>query len=407
MAIQGLRDTSNFVTDQRPKNWREGIMLLYPNGTFPLFALSSLMKSAGSDDPEYAWWEKEMSDRRLALTTTITTSTTVFAFSAGGAKAFKEGDLFFIEESSEIIHVSADPSSDTGLQVERGFAGSTATALTVGGAGVNPNIVHIGSAYEEGSLAPTGIGYDPTKKYNYTQIFRDSLEATRTAMKTRLRTGDAIKEAKRECLEYHSAGIEKGFWFNKRNEAIKNGKPIRTTGGVLSQIPAANILEPAAPANGLEMDELEIMMTSIFNKGSSEKMVFAGNLFMLGIQQAIRKNTAYQFVTGEKEYGMNVSRLVSPFGELVLKTHPLFNQMPGGSSGGSPYYGVNSWGFCLDMANIRYRYLNGDDTRYEKDLQQNGMDGMKSGYLTEAGLQLEHADTHFVIKNVVKGKADA
>ncbi len=409
MAIQGLRDTGNFVTDQRPKNWREGIMLLYPNGTFPLFALTSLMKSRTVDDPEFSWWEKSLSARRLQLTTALTVSATTALFSGGGALGFKEGDLFYVANSGEIVAVTADPTSDNALNIQRGYSGTTAAAVTITNDSVNPYLIHIGSAFEEGSLAPTGVSYDPTKKYNYTQIFRDTLEATRTAIKTRLRTGDAIKEAKRECLEYHSMGIERAFWFGTRNETTKNGKPLRTTGGVLSQIPAGNVLTPAAPATGFTMAEVETMMEQIFREGSSEKMVFSGNLFMLGIQQAIRKNTAYQFMSGQKEYGMNVSRLVSPFGELILKTHPQFNQMPGGTSGSTPgaFYGVNSWGFVLDMSNIRYVTFSGDDTRYEADLQVNGMDGMKSGYLTECGLQLEHASTHFVIKNVVKGAADA
>ena len=38
---------------------------------------------------------------------------------------------------------------------------------------------------------------------------------------------------------------------------------------------------------------------------------------------------------------MNVSRLVCPFGELVIKTHPLFeNRMPGGTTAGTAY---RSW----------------------------------------------------------------
>lgn len=53
MAINGLRTTANFVTDQRPKNWRETILLLYPNGKAPLTALTSLMKSEKTDDPEF------------------------------------------------------------------------------------------------------------------------------------------------------------------------------------------------------------------------------------------------------------------------------------------------------------------------------------------------------------------
>lgn len=37
MAITGLRTTENFSpAGVRPKDWREGILLQYPNGEFPL-----------------------------------------------------------------------------------------------------------------------------------------------------------------------------------------------------------------------------------------------------------------------------------------------------------------------------------------------------------------------------------
>ena len=67
MAIQGLRDTLNFVTDQRPKNWREGILLLEPNGMAPLTGLTSAMSKRVTDDPEFNWWEKSLDDRRFKL----------------------------------------------------------------------------------------------------------------------------------------------------------------------------------------------------------------------------------------------------------------------------------------------------------------------------------------------------
>ena len=95
---------------------------------------------------------------------------------------------------------------------------------------------------------------------------------------------------------------------------------------------------------------------------------------------------------------MNVSRLICPFGTVILKTHPLFNQLTGGTTGTGTYYGMNSWLFILDMAEISYTYI--DDTKYEKDLQANGQDGMKSGYLTEAGLEFHHPTAHFLIKGL-------
>jgi hypothetical protein len=41
MAIAGLRGTGDWGTDERPKNFREMILWLNPNGTAPIFALSS------------------------------------------------------------------------------------------------------------------------------------------------------------------------------------------------------------------------------------------------------------------------------------------------------------------------------------------------------------------------------
>ena len=44
MAIQGLRHTNTVVQDGRPKNWRAGILMAYPNGDMPLTGLTSLFK---------------------------------------------------------------------------------------------------------------------------------------------------------------------------------------------------------------------------------------------------------------------------------------------------------------------------------------------------------------------------
>jgi len=412
VAIQGLRDTSNFVTNARPQNWREGILLLYPNGKTVLTGMTALMKKRSVDDIQFNWWEKELDDRRMALHATsgdlTTGNTTITLATTANAKSLKEGDILMVENSLEYVRVVQDPTSDTSITVQRGWAGSTPTAVDANGTGINPNLVVVGSAYEEGSLAPTGIAYDPTQKYNYTQIFRNTLEATRTAIKTRLRTGDAIKEAKRECLEYHGVDMERAFWLGERSSTTANGKPLHTCRGVYNWIDSGNIKTATTDySSGVTMTGLEEYFYNIFKYGSSEKVGFAGNRALLTIQQIIRKNTTWQITSGLKEFGMNVTRITSPFGEIVLKTHPLFNQMTGGTTGTASYYGMESWLFVLDMAELIYVNLKDSDTKYEKDLQSNGMDGMKSGYLTEASLEVHHPKTHYLIKNLVAAAADA
>jgi len=52
MAFLGMRGNGDWATDQRPKNWREGILFLFPNGDSPLNAILSKMGSEKVNDPE-------------------------------------------------------------------------------------------------------------------------------------------------------------------------------------------------------------------------------------------------------------------------------------------------------------------------------------------------------------------
>lgn len=398
MAIQGLRHTNTVVQDGRPKNWRAGILMAYPNGDMPLTGLTSLFKSESTDDPEYNWWEKEMQDRRVKMTANLTVGSTDLTVEMG-AFAFKAGDVLMSEHTLERMIVIADPVMDTKLQVVRGFANSTAAIVTI--ATQNPYVICIGSAYEEGSDAPSAVDFDPTKHNNFTQIFRNSFESTRTFRKTKLRYGDQVKEMKRECLELHGVDMERAFIFGGKSESSYKGKPRRTTGGILSFIPQANQVDMATDySTGLTMDGLDELMYNVFKKGSSEKMVLCGNRAALTLQQVVRKNTHMQIQSGIKEYGMNVSRLSCQFGELVIKTHPLFNQM----SGGAGYTGFESSAMILDMAEFKYRYV--DDTAYQAKQNADGVDGEKSGYLTEAGLEVHHPSYHHLWRNLTKAAVD-
>lgn len=413
MAIQGLRHTGNFTTNERPENWREGLLMLYPNSAeaakAPLTALSSRMKSRSVDDPVYHWWEKELDDRRIALAADLTTSNTTVTV-ASRASTLKEGDVLMVEQTGEIMHVAQNPTSETEIIVVRGIGNSgTGVVLDYDGANINYNLLVVGSAYEEGSMAPVGINFDPTERSNYTQIFRNTLEMTRTASKTRLRTTDQVREAKRECLELIGIDMERAFWFGKRHATTKNGKPLRFTAGVRDQINSLAPTNIKTWSGDITMDLLEAEFLNIFKYGSSEKMMIGGNRALLTIGQILRKNSTWNISGGEKEFGMKVTRITSPFGELVFLAHPLFTQSGGGAdiAGTGSYPGLSASAAILDMANVSYVHLTGDDLRYEADLKSNGLDGQKSGYIAECGLELSHAKSHFWWNNISSAAADS
>ena len=403
--IQGMRTTENFSpATVRPENWREGILLLEPNGDAPLFALSSQMKSKSVDDAKFHWFEKIMADRRFALAEDLDATETAVDVVSGGLE-LKIGDLLYVEKTGEIMLVNAKPASDVLLgTVVRSYAGTSAVG-TVLFATENPNLLLIGSAYEEGSEAPEGIAYDPVEKYNYCQIFRNSLEATNTAIETHLRTGDAIREAKREALMYHSTDVERSAWFGSRDQTTRNGKPVRTTEGFFTWLTRENPANVKTLGATTSLKQLEDELKKAFRYGSNEKMGWIGDQAMLIVQRIVRKNSqGMELIQNQREFGMNVSRLITPFGTVVLKTHPMFNRI---TSSAGVYTSVDSWLAVMDMSRVGYRYLRNRDTKYQTGQENNGQDGMKSGYITECGFAFEQAITHYLIKGFTAEAADA
>lgn len=415
MAIIGLRDTGDYVTDERPKNWREGLLRLYPNGKAPLTGLTSAMKNRAVDDPEFNWWDKSLPRRRLRITeSSLSSSTTAISVAAAtateadGAKSVKAGDLLYSEESGEIMRVSSDPTTDTEITVTRGVSGTPATTYSAAtGSGVNPYLLVVGSAYEEASSAPSGVNFDPTKRYNYTQIFRNTFEMSNTAQQTRLRTVEQVREARRETLELHGMDMERAFFFGVRQETTLNSKPIRYTDGflnVLNTYASDNVVVAGATT---DMNTFETYLKDAFEFGSDEKVGFCGRTAALAIQQIIRKNTTWNIESGIKEFGMNVMRIFTPFGTLVLKMHPLFAYNKGGTLGTSTFLGMDSWLAIMDMDQFTYVYLKGRDTKYEPKLQDNDLDGIQSGYISEAAIQIGLPATHYLIKGLRAGAADS
>ena len=108
----GMRGTGDFtVTGQRPENWREMILYLYPNGKAPLTAIMSMMKSEKTDDPIFHWFEKELDGQRVDVTALHEAATLDNAWANGEAK--NAGDtIYAYTEILDVIDVNRE---DIGL----------------------------------------------------------------------------------------------------------------------------------------------------------------------------------------------------------------------------------------------------------------------------------------------------
>lgn len=421
LAIPGLRNTTDLAnpTGRRPETWRSLLLRLYPYGTgrAPLAALTSLMKSESTTDPKYHWFTKKTQDHRFKLAASLsggdaagTAQNITIATTDSVAFGVKAGDILMVEQTAELMYVTTTPTVNNTIAVLRGFDNAASIAVTYNADGTNPWVIKIGSAYEEGSAAPDPVGWDPDENENQTQIFREAYALTGTAVATTTRTGDEVKESKADCLEAFTVGLEKSFIFGKIRTTTRNNQPLRMTDGIINMLPAGRKIS-MAPYNGLiSLKYWETLIADMFRYGSNRKLAFCGVTAMLAITQMVRMNTQLNWTLGQptKMYGMDVQELTTPMGTMVLKIHPLFGQMMGGTNGtnGVWYPSFDNALLVLDMQYIKYRYLKGRDVTYQPNMQLPGVDGMLAGYIAECGLELNFPETHLLITGLRGGAKD-
>lgn len=387
MALPGMKSTSDFSADENPKTWREAILRLAPRDGAALYGLTSMMKSERTTSAEFNWWEEPIFMYTFVMAgggLDATAGTDTVDLVSGGTR-LKPGDVLRVNSTLEQLRVLTIV-SDTQISVERarGAGGSAAGTAAAAAAGVR--LMYLGSAYREGAPRSVGTSAAPTKQTNFTQIFREPVEITRTAQQTTTyRTGDPFKNDRGRAMHKHSLGIERALWFNSKFETMEAGQPLRITGGVTSFIPPGKIHNAGG---AISLDTFMGLFPAIFEFGSKEKLAFGGLFVQSLLGRLVARSGDYSWGPPQKEYGIDVRRFFTPAGTLVITEHAMFSATPG----------LANDLFVLDTANLRYRHL--QDTTYLPNRQENGVDGKADEYLTEAGLEVWHGQTHYWLRNL-------
>lgn len=419
----GMRGTGDFQTDQRPENWREMILRLYPNGRAPLTAISSMLPTESTDDPSFNWWGKKFVTQGGLIpgfnggATTLIATNTTFTTAAGA------------ETSNTIVHAKVGEdliqNFREGLQIGLMIAGDSTTgegsdpdatvvaectAVVENGANsyvslrthrdaplalsANYNYIRVtGNMNEEGAEMPDPITYDPNKYNNVSQIFRTSLSITRTARKTRLRTEDEYQRAKKEALELHGIEMEYGFLLSEFVDVTgSNGKPKRATRGLLPALreyAPENVFnftkEADAAWDGQTWENagehyLDYVFEKILRYGSGERLILAGSGAVLGLKRIMEGRSTYEMTQADGAYGFNVNRWITPWDQdLYIKTHPLMTDNP---------VFRNSM-LVVTPEHLKTRTI--DDTFFKGDSDRDGTnrgkDALDEEWLTEIGME--------------------
>lgn len=407
VSIQGLRGTGNYGPDERPKDFRETILWLNPNGDTPLTGLMSKIGSESLTDPEFYWFEEELNHARLVTTASAAAGVTSIPVAAGGgnvstgALSAVVGDMFMVVNAlgvvgaEEIVRVTAAPTVDTAMTVARGVSGTTAATIPSGSL-----LVAIGSAYGEGTLAADSSFANPTRYENYAQIFKTSYELTKTDDVTVKRTGDSKKNDQKRKMFAHATKMEYAYLFGRKFLDVdpQNGKPRRTTQGALRFLTSNNYTFAGTPTGSqlawsedTFIESLEPCFNSKSDGMGNERICFVGNGALTEINKLVTSSTGnsrIQYDGIAEFYGMKLQRWIIPQGTIYLYSHPLLNQ--------DPVFRYSMIG--LNPSGLKDRVLR--KTKPEDNIQLPGQDSLKGQWITESGLELHHEKTHFYMANV-------
>ncbi len=369
---------TNTIVEHRLRiDMSEKIAELEPNAS-PLITLTKKMKRRRVvTNPEFSWMEQDPGNRWDAINNTDGYSNSATVWAVKNAGYFRVGDIVQVPRTTEVVLVT-NVTQNT-ITVERGWGNSTKAQLE----GDDPLVI-LGNANEEGAKLREIKTTEPVKKTNYTQIMRTPVGVTNTLAATSTYGPKAMAYYRHLDGINHAIDMERTIWLGKKGKDIYNGKPLRTTGGVLEFL-TDNVLN----VTGTQLTEQAFTewLEVVFRYGSSEKILFACGRLCTIIDLWAQNNL--KTVPGERTYGVKIKEYVSSHGTLFIVKHKLFE--------GSVYGGM---GVILDMNNVAYCPLKGRDTKLLTGRQDPDEDAVKDEYITEFGVEVRLPKTHAIIKGV-------
>lgn len=333
-SFTGMFNTGDFTTDLAKKSFAGMITRLMPNGSAPLFGLTSMLPSETAVQVEHGFFAKTalfpsfVTDASMvAADTTITVVSTANILPGMIFRSSTPG----VVNLGENLIVNSVPSA-TSLIVSRAqgtvAAGTCVTASTY---------LMVGNAFEEGSVRPNALNVTPVRVTNYTQIFRNSWAITDTARATMVIAGDSnVAESKQDCAGFHAADIEKALFFGQKSTSTRNGQPFRTMAGLQANIVDTTLYPAGGSANSTiagattTYTQLEAALDPVFDqatdpKVANERIMFVGGTAKRVLNNIGRLNGTYMMVDGATTWGLQFSTFKTARGTFRVIEHPLFN----------------------------------------------------------------------------------
>lgn len=403
----GIFNTNALTQDLAKKSFAGMITRLMPNGTAPLFGMTSMMGDETAVATEHGFFTKTMVFPQLTVSAAGQLSTDT-VFTVVSTLNMLPGMIMRVDTTFENVVINAIL-SPTQVQVGRALGSISAQAI-----GASVNLYQVGNAFEEASVRPNALNINPVRITNLTQIFRNTWGISDTIRATMMIAGDTnAAESKQDAAAFHAADIEKALIFGQKSQSVRNGQPFRTMDGLiniignLSYYPSIYTVPNVTTAGGTtNYTQFETALDPVFNqttdpKGANERVLFVGGIAHKVINTIGRLNGTYFLTDGQTSYGLQFSTFKTTRGTFRVIEHPLFNSNP-------------SWtkmAVAVDLTTCKNAYLGDRKTQYKEfngepgAADDNGIDALGGTLTTELTAIIKNPPANAVIYNLTAGAA--
>jgi hypothetical protein len=379
-SVQGIRSTDLASTSfaLMKRSVYDAIFDFKPYQTpVTQFMMANKRNKIAVGNPKFEVIEDVFVPITAVATSIAASSSTQTITLASGGYSFNVGTILRNTSNGQNYRVRVI-TSDTSIDIGPTDSSTTLTAST------GPTLMNVGFGGAEGSGSAVAVSTVATQPYNYTQILKRAVHMTGTQMASvNYGMSSDWTHQRIKATEQFKLDIERMSMFGVRSIDVTAGAHIRLSSGILDTTAAAMGVADVSQYVGDDFaDETYFFNTfckNLFAKGSNEKVLYCGSDALLGINEYSK--VKQQTKVAEKEYGVDVQAILTPFGRLKLVWMPLLEGE------------YSNWCTGLDRdGNLKYAYLSGNgvnrDIQWQDNIHTPDEDERKAQYLAEAGLWL-------------------
>jgi len=396
--LNGIFSINQNPAELNMKSFAAHMLRLFPNGSAPLFALSSQTGKSTAKSTTHGYLSKTMTF--IATTSTGGDTAAATTLTIGSNAGMTVGMVLLNLRTRENVRVTNVPSGTTTVEVTRAFGRVAAAAMNAA-----DKLLQVGTAFAENSARPAARQLSTEYIPNYTQIFRNAWGLSDTARASMSEQGYSnIAESRKDCSMFHSVDAEGAIIWGQPKMDTTGSMPIHATQGVIDAI------EQYAPGNTNTAGStttfaqwvtlLEPAFQYSTDLSNARSRVLFGDSTAVKVINDIGRLSGQVYITqNETSFGMNFTKFKFYKGEINIIEHPLMNGM-----------GLSGCALVMDMPALRLAYLEGRDTKAEEyggngKIVELGTDGVGGSLTTEFAVELVNPYSCAYIDGLTAGAA--